>query len=412
MLEIFLTALFSLLAAINIIALAIFVFPRKERVPGRFIPPVSIILPARNEAKHIEAAVRSIEESGYPGRKEVIIVDDGSTDSTAAVVRRLARTNRSVRLFTVRHSGKSAAINFGISRAKFGILVYMDADSSFGKGSLEKLVAPLADRNCAISSGIIRARHTRNPLTWLQDIDYIASSSWRYVCSKVNATYIAPGFAAFRKRDVLKIGGFSQDTLTEDIDTALELRKAGYGAAMTGAVMFTSVPARLSQLVRQRVRWGRGSVQVAKKHRSLLFARSSLGIYGFPMHMFWYAFALLYMPFAAYWVISAYAAQAFLPLDTLVFLVKWFTIYGMLDVIYSIATGAYAVTPLLVSIVLSWSVSFAYLLLSMRKFSGFGLRTLAYAVMLPYYWLMFAVQGFSLAYEGLSGAKGRNIWKH
>src|SRR3989338_838421 len=280
MIELFLTILFSLLAAINFAVLVL--FSLRERKYRRFCPPLSVIIPAHNEEKYIAATISSVQASVYGNKKEIIVVDDGSTDNTGKIVGAISKKSRNVRLFSVKHSGKSAALNYGLRKARFDIVAFVDADSAVAKDSLLQLVAPLAGKDVSISSGVIRARHTGNPLSWLQDIDYISSSGWRYACDKIGATYVSPGFAAFKKHDLVKIGGFSSDTLTEDIDTTLIMRRSGYGAAMTRASMLTSVPSTLRSFVKQRIRWGRGSIQTAKKHSGMLFGRPRrIGFYSF-----------------------------------------------------------------------------------------------------------------------------------
>ncbi|MBS3051466.1 MAG: glycosyltransferase family 2 protein [Candidatus Aenigmarchaeota archaeon] len=409
MIDIFLTILFSLLAVVNAILLGLFLLP--DKLYRKFCPRLSVIIPAHNEEKYISKTIESVRKSDYRNKMEIIVVNDGSTDKTAEIVSALSRTQKKIRLFSMKHSGKSAALNFGIKKAKYDIVAFVDADSTLERKSLMKLVEPLADRNISISSGIIRARHTRNPLSWFQDIDYISSSGWRYACDKINATYISPGFAAFRKQDLMKVGGFASDTLTEDLDTTLMMRRSGYGAAMTRALMFTSVPSTLRSLVRQRIRWGRGSIQTAKKHSGLIFSRNRIGFYSFPMHLFWYPFSLFYLPFAIYWMFAVYFSSSIsLPLATAVFFVKWVTVYGIADLLYNVLTGAYALTPLLLSILLSWSLSFAYLVAAARKFDAFSWKMLSYLVIFPYFWVTFAVQAYALVYESLSRSSGKNKW--
>lgn len=413
MIDIILTLLFSSLVVVNVILLALFFFPERKYTGSNkyFNPPLSIIIPAHNEEKYIAATIRSVQIAEYDNKKEVIVVDDGSVDSTAKIVKEIARKNKNVRVFRIAHSGKSAALNYGIKKAHFNIVAYLDADSSIDGKSLIELIKPLRHKNVSISSGIVRAKNTRNPLTWFQDIDYIVSSGWRYACDKINGTYIAPGFAAFKKKDVIKVGGFSKDTLTEDLDTILVLRKAGYGAAMTPAVMFTSVPSGIKGLIRQRMRWGRGSIQTAKKHTDILFSRKSFGLYSFPMHLFWYPFALIYIPVAIYWMSSAYisASLPVLSFATVMFFIKWLTIYGIAELFYSLLNGSYSFNTLLFSVAISWLLSFVYLVSAMRKFSAFGWKTLSYIVIFPYYWIMFAIQGFALFYESVSHKRG-NMW--
>ncbi len=409
-LELILTMLFSTLAAVHIIAIAIFFLPARRTIKNKYTPPVSVIIPAHNEARFIAATIQSILSADYPGRKEILVVDDGSSDETAGIVKAVSGKNKIVRLFSIPHSGKAAALNYGLEKAQFETVVCMDADSSIGKTSLLALVQPLADPRTAASSGAIRVKYN-GIFTWFQDIDYIISSGWRYVCSKINSTYVTPGFAAFKKSALKKIHGFSNDTLTEDIDVTIRLRKAGFHAVMSHAIMHTSTPSSLVGLVKQRIRWGRGSIQVAKKHTDIFFSdkMNFIGNYAFPMHLFWYAFALLYIPFAMYWFIGNFVSQP-LSLASLEVLAKWFTIYGIADVVVNILTGTYALTALLAAIIASWLFSFLYLLLNMARF-GFTWRTLvAYIFIFPYYWLLLAVQAVALLREAFSRQLATNKW--
>lgn len=412
MIDTILAVLFASLAVVQAIALGIFFFPQSKST-RKHSPPLSVIVPAYNEAGFIKNTVQSILSADYRGKKEILVIDDGSTDHTVEEAKSI-RDPR-VKIYQKQHAGKAAAVNYGISKARFETIALLDADSSLDKKALQLLVQPLAD-GADVSTGVIRAKRTRNPLTWFQDIDYMVSSGWRYICSKINATYIAPGFAAFRKSALEKVGNFDNDTLTEDLDIVIKMRKAGYKAAMVpAAVMTTSVPSTFYGLVRQRLRWGRGSLQVAKKHSDVFFMPGirTVSWYAFPMHLFWYAFAILYIPFALYVLFSSYLATASGAVSTLIFAAKWFTIYGIADLIFSTAIGSYQMNFLIGSIIASWAVSFAYLLLLIRKFSGGGWKiAVGYLIIFPYYWLLFFVQAVALLHETVRHKKkGSNIWE-
>src|SRR5207249_3851239 len=102
-----------------------------------FTPPVSIVVPAFDEAVGIERAVRSLASSDYP-ELEVIVVDDGSTDGTGELVERLGLE----RLVVVRqpNMGKPAALNHGTAAARHDLLVLVDADTVFEPEALDRLV--------------------------------------------------------------------------------------------------------------------------------------------------------------------------------------------------------------------------------------------------------------------------------
>ena len=143
MIDTFLMVLFSSLVFVNAIMIIVFLFPDRKTKTG-FCPPVSVIIPAHNEEKYIASTIKSVQDSDYKNKKEIIVVDDGSIDNTAKIVHDIAKKNRNVRLFSIKHSGKSEAINYGIRKARFDIIAYVDADSSLGKESFLKLFEPLS----------------------------------------------------------------------------------------------------------------------------------------------------------------------------------------------------------------------------------------------------------------------------
>nr|BFE67720.1 hypothetical protein GCM10020092_010210 [Actinoplanes digitatis] len=98
-------------------------------------------MPAYNEKEGIEAAVRSLAGGDYP-EIEVVVVDDGSTDDTAAIVERLGLPN--VRVVRVPNGGKSNALNTGIALARHDIIVTVDGDTIFEPDSIRMLVQPFA----------------------------------------------------------------------------------------------------------------------------------------------------------------------------------------------------------------------------------------------------------------------------
>jgi cellulose synthase/poly-beta-1,6-N-acetylglucosamine synthase-like glycosyltransferase len=105
-------------------------------------PGISIIVAARNEGARLPVRVENLLELEYPGRREVIVVSDGSTDSTPAA---LAPYAGRIRLIDVPPGGKPLALNAGVAAAANEILVFADARQTFAPGALTALVANLAD---------------------------------------------------------------------------------------------------------------------------------------------------------------------------------------------------------------------------------------------------------------------------
>ena len=114
-------------------------------VAGRQIPlpGVSIVIAAHNEASRLAARLDNLRSLDYPpARRQIIVVSDGSTDETAAVV---ARYRPYVELVEVPRGGKANALNAGVARAKFDVLVFADARQRFEPEALRHLVAPFVD---------------------------------------------------------------------------------------------------------------------------------------------------------------------------------------------------------------------------------------------------------------------------
>ncbi|CAN5660516.1 glycosyltransferase family 2 protein [soil metagenome] len=109
---------------------------------GRAWPKISIIVAARNEAARLPARLHNLLALPYPGPREILIVSDGSTDGTAAVV---ASFGPAVRLVDVPAGGKPLALNAGVEAADGDILVFADARQSFSPSTLMALVRNFDD---------------------------------------------------------------------------------------------------------------------------------------------------------------------------------------------------------------------------------------------------------------------------
>src|SRR5207248_338405 len=103
---------------------------RKKTLPNEavFTPRLSVIVAAYNEAKVIQATLRSVLDTDYAGDFEIIVIDDGSKDDTAGEVQKIAETDKRVRLIQQPNSGKAEALRRGVAEAHYNVLVFLDAD--------------------------------------------------------------------------------------------------------------------------------------------------------------------------------------------------------------------------------------------------------------------------------------------
>ncbi|MDQ2776914.1 MAG: glycosyltransferase [Acidobacteriota bacterium] len=240
--------------------------------PG-YCPPVSVIIAAYNEETVIERTVDSILQNGY-GDIEIIVVDDGSKDGTLDVLRTRFAEHPKIRILSQPNGGKSAALNNGIRHAKYDVLVAVDADTLFRKGTIEKLARHFTDPRVGAVSGNARVGNKKNWITRFQSIEYIYGFNLdRRALDYLNAITVVPGaVGAWRKELVLECGGFLHDTLAEDTDLTLAIRRLGYVIHYEqDAIAYTEAPEDTRSLVKQRFRWVFGTLQAAWKHRDALF---------------------------------------------------------------------------------------------------------------------------------------------
>lgn len=232
-------------------------------------PSLSVIIPAYNEEKVIRRTIESIILTRYP-QKEVIVVDDGSTDNTLKIA---TEFKDKVKVLHKKNGGKASALNYGLAFAKGEIIVIVDADTIIGRDSLLEIVKGFRDENVAAVAGNVRIRNTNSWLTKCQALEYISAIQiMRRALDYFGAITIVPGaLGAFRKKNLEQAGAYHRDTLVEDFDATIKVLKTG--RVVTGsidAVSFTEAPQTLHDFYKQRKRWYRGNLQVLLRHSDAL----------------------------------------------------------------------------------------------------------------------------------------------
>jgi len=241
--------------------------------------PVAVIVPAYNEEAGIATTLRSIVASTHPVR--VIVVDDGSTDRTAEVVRGLNLPD--VTLLRQRNAGKAAALTTGIAAARTEIVVLVDGDTVFEPATVAELVAPFADRRVGAVAGNAKVGNRRSLLGQWQHIEYVIGSNLdRRMFDALKCMPTVPGaVGAFRRDAILEIGGVPADTLAEDTDLTMELLRADWLVVYAErARAWTEAPASLGQLWKQRYRWCYGTLQAMYRHRRSVIEGGGAGRLG------------------------------------------------------------------------------------------------------------------------------------
>lgn len=304
---------------------------------SHFTFPISVLMPAYNEAAGIVECAHSVLSLDYP-EHEVIIVNDGSTDDTlmrlaqefrlerrGMVIRQSLRVRGTVRgiyrsathpnllVIDKEHAGKSEALNAGINLSRYPLFCTIDADSIFNDNALLRVVRPFLEdperviavggqvrvaNGCRVERGrVVEPRLPQNILAAFQVVEYLrAFVASRLGLSALNNLLILSGvFSLFRKDVVVEVGGFHSGTVTEDMELVLRLHRHMRVQRRPYAVEFlpdpicwTEVPETLGALARQRGRWHRGLIHSLWLHRALPFKRGagSLRWIGYPYYIF------------------------------------------------------------------------------------------------------------------------------
>ncbi|WP_334314270.1 glycosyltransferase [Streptomyces gilvifuscus] len=241
--------------------------------------PASVVIPAYNERECIAHTVQSVVKSEHP--VEVVVVDDGSTDGTADVVRSLALPG--VTLVTQPNRGKATALNKGVAHASHELIVMMDGDTVFEPATVHHLVQPFADRRVGAVAGNTRVGNRRRMLGAWQHLEYVMGLNLdRRMYDLVGCIPTVPGaVGAYRRTALRHAGGLSNDTLAEDTDLTMALHRAGWRVVYEDrARAWTEAPATVGQLWRQRYRWSYGTLQALWKHRHAVVERGHAGHFG------------------------------------------------------------------------------------------------------------------------------------
>jgi cellulose synthase/poly-beta-1,6-N-acetylglucosamine synthase-like glycosyltransferase/peptidoglycan/xylan/chitin deacetylase (PgdA/CDA1 family) len=246
---------------------------RRQRATTTYAPRVSVIIPAFREERVIVKTVESLLAQRYDGELQVVVVDDGSPDATYERALAEYRDNPRVAVYRKENGGKASALNYGLSRASGEIIVGLDADTVFQPDTVARLVLPLADPRVGAVAGNAKVGNRLNIVTRWQAVEYVTSQNLdRRAFSLLNCITVVPGaVGAWRKSIVDAIGGFSDQTLAEDQDLTLNVRRRGFRIAYADdAIAYTEAPDTLKGLANQRFRWSFGTLQCMWKHRGAL----------------------------------------------------------------------------------------------------------------------------------------------
>jgi len=249
-----------------------------------FKPEVAVVIAAFNEETVITRTIASALGSNYP-IKEVIVVDDGSTDGTSKAVQDAYGNDPRIRLITRVNGGKSAALNDAIRVCQSEFMMSIDADTQIDPDAIGLMVRHFEDPKVAAVAGNVKVGNQVNILTQWQAVEYTTSQNIdRRAYAMLNSITVVPGaIGVWRREAVVSAGMYVSDTLAEDMDLTWRLRRAGYRLENeSNALAYTEAPQSFGAFFKQRFRWAYGTLQCLCKHRRALFHNGFFGWLALP----------------------------------------------------------------------------------------------------------------------------------
>ena len=283
---------FSRYISIDFIIAGIFYITRKKRNTAfekarqmlRLENPfVSIIIPGKNEGKHLFKLTKSLVEQTYRNF-ELIIVDDGSDDDTPIIGRNLERLGL-IDLFlrNEMRGGKASAANLALRYSKGKYIVHLDADCSFDNDAIEHVLVPFyMNPKLGAVGGNVKVRNYKNSLcAKLQALEYLKTISVGRIITSYLGIYkiISGAFGAFDAQALEAVKGWDIGPGL-DGDITVKIRKSGYDVAFEpSAICLTNAPERFKVLTKQRLRWDKSIVRFRmRKHKDVYFPNANFSI--------------------------------------------------------------------------------------------------------------------------------------
>ena len=304
----------------------------RRRARGRLErePNVAVLVPAWNEANVIGRTIDTLLRLDYPAdRLRVYVVDDASTDETPVVVQGRAAEHPG-RVFHLRRAhggeGKAHTLNHGLRRIReegwYEAVLVIDADVIFTAPSLRRMVRHFADPDVgAVTAYIKEGSRPANIVNRFVAYEYIgAQAGARRAQNVLGAQACLAGGAQLLRRESLEAIGGEIDTtsLAEDTFTTFNVQLAGKRVVFEPhAIVWAEEPRDIAGLWKQRLRWGRGNVQVSLRYRRIWLHRGRGRLGGLSFALIWFSVLLMpvFMVLSSASLVTLYLIDGELALD-------------------------------------------------------------------------------------------------
>lgn len=226
---------------------------------------LTVIIPAYNEAAHIKDTILSLQQQTTTP-KEIIVVDDGSTDNTGDVA-------RSCEVTVVRPpkntGSKAGAQNYVLPKVETELTMALDADTILEVDAIEKLIRAFRNKRVAAACGFVLPRFVRTIWERGRYIEYLlAFTFYKPVQDHIGKPLISSGcFSMYRTEFLRENGGWPTRTVAEDMDLTWSFHKKKFLVRfLPEAVSYPIEPHNFHFMKKQLTRWSHGFVQNVSLH--------------------------------------------------------------------------------------------------------------------------------------------------
>ncbi|PCH85398.1 MAG: poly-beta-1,6 N-acetyl-D-glucosamine synthase [Piscirickettsiaceae bacterium] len=241
---------------------------------GLPLPPVSILVPCHNEGDNARETIEYLLDQNYPDY-EIIAINDASTDDTGDILDELARANTRVRVIHFTDNmGKAAALNMAAMSSKHDFLICIDGDALLDPNAAQWIMSHFINGpRVGAVTGNPRIRTRSSLLGKIQVGEFSAIIGMIKRAQRIYGRIftVSGVVAGFRKSALHRVGYWSTDMVTDDIDISWKLQLDHWDIRFEPkAFCWILMPETYSGLFKQRVRWAQGGIEVLLKYFSNL----------------------------------------------------------------------------------------------------------------------------------------------
>lgn len=238
----------------------VYIDRRKKRVHA--LPkPLTVIIPCFNDAATVCGTIESVFASWPEGLLEVIVINDASTDDSRNQILSAIDGRRVEFIDHSSNKGKSASLNEAVTRAAHTCILCLDADMILSSEALMDMLSRLESEPRMGAVSCPYSPVNRGFLAAMQSIEYSMLRLGQGAGNVTSAIALWGGCLMVRKQAFEAVGAFSANAITEDVDLAFKLNRAGYKVEQSFVFIKTHVPDRWRKWIRQKIRWTSGGMQ-------------------------------------------------------------------------------------------------------------------------------------------------------